>query len=619
MRRLWCVLLLMCLLFQTINAVNLPNDGAESPFIIATGGINSDTQAQAEMLKKLHLFLGTDSGFELEREMTRVESAVMLVRFLGDESAALAGSWTHPFTDVPQWADKYIGYMYENGLTKGMSATKFGAEKPVTYWQYCAFLSRVLYPDLETDKQLTDGGTYSPYYGKLLPDGLKRGAAVALSVQALTLNRWKNGECVGSLMQYLLDKGTFTLAELARASYGVLESTWYHRGTDASTVVFTRACCGVLLAQCSVPGEMSVADGMQWADADYFYTTKRDANRGLFTVYRVDADEMTALEVGTLDGQTGVWLRYLGHMGDAEYLLASVEVPGKTFKQLSALLCVRGGVLTVALDAATLWGDIAYSETEQYDRVQTDFSSHTAVIYGKNNTFLLTAAGIQTLPPKDFTQTLYESANGTVTYLRENGMETLACRDAQTGTVREQNVLVLSEFGNALQMKKNPDGSPARYSFENRISGPAFYGDNGLFLFGDDPAFPATLGALFRISDGPVETVCQDGGALAFLSVLRTADGNTSEVFRVDTDGTRRCLLPQKLGLFVNQLYLENGALHCRMYSGGKYDNGFVYRLADGGITVVSYLPYADESYLTGVYDFTEKIAAEQARIDALS
>ena len=67
-----------------------------------------DTEAQAQMLYDLGLFKGTDKGFALEKSMTRAEASVMLTRLLGAEKTALAGNWKHPFTDVPQWADKYV-------------------------------------------------------------------------------------------------------------------------------------------------------------------------------------------------------------------------------------------------------------------------------------------------------------------------------------------------------------------------------------------------------------------------------------------------------------------------------------------------------------------------------
>ena len=101
-----------------------------------------DTEAQAQMLYDLGLFKGTDKGFALEKSMTRAEASVMLTRLLGAEKTALAGNWKHPFTDVPQWADKYVGWLYQNGLTKGVSATLYGSQRNVTCGQYCIFLTR---------------------------------------------------------------------------------------------------------------------------------------------------------------------------------------------------------------------------------------------------------------------------------------------------------------------------------------------------------------------------------------------------------------------------------------------------------------------------------------------
>ena len=99
-----------------------------------------DTEAQAQMLYDLGLFKGTDKGFALEKSMTRAEASVMLTRLLGAEKTALEGNWKHPFTDVPQWADKYVGWLYQNGLTKGVSATLYGSQRNVTCGQYCIWM-----------------------------------------------------------------------------------------------------------------------------------------------------------------------------------------------------------------------------------------------------------------------------------------------------------------------------------------------------------------------------------------------------------------------------------------------------------------------------------------------
>lgn len=81
----------------------------------------------AQDLKTLGLFNGvSDTDFALERAPSRIEALVMLIRVLGKEDEALKGKWRHPFGDVPEWADKYIGYAYNNGLANGISETEFG-------------------------------------------------------------------------------------------------------------------------------------------------------------------------------------------------------------------------------------------------------------------------------------------------------------------------------------------------------------------------------------------------------------------------------------------------------------------------------------------------------------
>lgn len=99
----------------------------------------------ADALKKMGLFLGTDHGYELERAATRVEGIVMLIRLLGEESAALAYSGVQPpFRDVPDWASKYVAYAYHMGYTKGVSTTEFAPTMKIDAAQYLTFLLRAL-------------------------------------------------------------------------------------------------------------------------------------------------------------------------------------------------------------------------------------------------------------------------------------------------------------------------------------------------------------------------------------------------------------------------------------------------------------------------------------------
>lgn len=89
----------------------------------------------------------TDGGillFDLNRTPTRVEAITMLVRLLGKESDAFNVGKTHPFSDVPEWADGYVSYAYENGLTNGIGDTLFGAEQLCTAEMYVTFVLRTL-------------------------------------------------------------------------------------------------------------------------------------------------------------------------------------------------------------------------------------------------------------------------------------------------------------------------------------------------------------------------------------------------------------------------------------------------------------------------------------------
>jgi hypothetical protein len=107
-----------------------------------------ETEA-AHRLKDLGLFQGVgtnpDGGinFDLARAPSRTEVLVMLIRLLGKENEAMNDDWKHPFTDVPGWADKFVGYAYEKGLTKGVSLTEFGTGT-ASVQMYLTFVLRAL-------------------------------------------------------------------------------------------------------------------------------------------------------------------------------------------------------------------------------------------------------------------------------------------------------------------------------------------------------------------------------------------------------------------------------------------------------------------------------------------
>ncbi len=119
---------------------------------LAPGALAANDEAleAANALYEMGLFKGTGTNadgtpvFELDRAPTRNEAVTMLVRLLGLEDPALAGEWTTPFTDVPEWAEPYVGIAYTRGVTNGVAADSFGGSANVSASEYLTFVLRAL-------------------------------------------------------------------------------------------------------------------------------------------------------------------------------------------------------------------------------------------------------------------------------------------------------------------------------------------------------------------------------------------------------------------------------------------------------------------------------------------
>jgi hypothetical protein len=111
---------------------------------------NVEPDNAAQKLAKLGLMggVGTNAdgstNFDLFRDPNRAEAIVMLLRLLGKESEVNKGGWSHPFTDVPAWANNWVGYAYQNGLTSGIGNNKFGSNDVATGAMYTTFVLRAL-------------------------------------------------------------------------------------------------------------------------------------------------------------------------------------------------------------------------------------------------------------------------------------------------------------------------------------------------------------------------------------------------------------------------------------------------------------------------------------------
>lgn len=183
-----------------------------TPVFAAYGG--RDAQIEQELasdLKALGLFQGvSERDFDLYRAPSRAEALTILIRLLGQEAAALQCTAEHPFTDVPEWANPYVAYAWENGITYGVSDTEFGMDE-ASAAQFLTFVLRALgYSEAEGDFSWASSFTLSRRLG-LLPDCVDttlflRADAVMVSYAALSA-QLKDSQT--TLAQKLIDAGVF--------------------------------------------------------------------------------------------------------------------------------------------------------------------------------------------------------------------------------------------------------------------------------------------------------------------------------------------------------------------------------------------------------------------------
>ena len=192
---------------------------SRSPFLPDYHGI-------ALALRSLSLFRGTGSGigesFDLHLAPTRAEALVMFIRILGEEDDALACNFTHPFTDVPDWLDRYAAWAYARGYANGVGNNMFGSQQKITIIEFQEFLLRAMgYSIAGVDDYLTsleralDCGALTDVEYILLKDCDFRRAHVAYLCY-YSLDTVLSGRSV-TLGQHLQQEGVFHYAQFEQA------------------------------------------------------------------------------------------------------------------------------------------------------------------------------------------------------------------------------------------------------------------------------------------------------------------------------------------------------------------------------------------------------------------
>ena len=556
-------------------------------------GDPGDTEAQAQMLCDLGLLQGTENGFELEKPMTRAEAAAMLTRLLGAEQAALGGDWDHPFTDVPQWADGYVGWLYENGLTNGTAETTYSAEADVTCGQYCTFLARA--------------STDYDYYGWLLSygeneeercnaAGFVRGDAVSLSARLLRETYRKNGDEQGrSVAQVLIDKGAFTAAQLRDAADGVLphDYSWAGEGEDRA-LQYTVANVAVSSVKVGEDAYLCEPNG----DAPPVYVVAGGQGEKN-TLYRVENDPMALTPLYTFESEARIG--EVCRIGYMDYLYTSVlsddSLIIRTVFMVQDDTVQPAGITVEGNWELRPWtgGQLLLSETQGW---------------------LLTGNGVQ--PMEIYGRVFAERDSGVLVTQSVTAERTEIC----TWTADGQPIDSVTVPNSGLAYPGTDEWTRVTYA-------PALEAYNDVYLWGSAGLYREADGRLTQITALPVYDYSYDPSDGSYVIVTHAAGrfveyAESAVVYRTgDTlarilpDGTAQPLLPE---LPEGSLLLDT----VNMLPDGRIEfthmtpteprlmGRFTCVLADGRVTVTG--ATNDIYYMLG----EDAPAREQARLDAL-
>jgi RHS repeat-associated protein len=172
----------------------------------------------ADALYALGLLAGTGTDalgkpvYELDKNLSRMEALAFVIRLMGKEKASQDFTGPNPFTDTPDWGNRYAAYAFSVGLTVGVNSehTLFDPGRRVTAQEFSAFLLRVLkYYERDDDFAFADSVSKASSVG-VLPSAainggqsVSRGAAAVMMLNALfSLENRSGAKLLDSLVKY---------------------------------------------------------------------------------------------------------------------------------------------------------------------------------------------------------------------------------------------------------------------------------------------------------------------------------------------------------------------------------------------------------------------------------
>ena len=382
-----CLLLLCSLPLSAADAAPAGADAAEALYALGlVGGYGKNADGSV--------------NFALGDKLKRAQAFVLVVRFTGAEKDATANVQKHPFTDVPAWANPYIGYVYANGITKGVSETKFDPDTEVSEAAFLTIMLRVLgYDDGAGDFKWDDPYTLAKTVGlcdaKL--NTLNRGGAFDICYRALTATPKRGDKLCDRLVQSGAVDAAKMAAALAGADGGLRIGT--HPLTQAKIVVAADASGTEKLAAASILTAVQTAYGTTLpvvtdaeAATDCEIIVGKTA-RPLSRAARATRGAAMVVAGGcvALDAASGTLLRRLGDLFCANY------IAGRKTAQLTEADTQMGDLLSNPIYDKTSAGDpcITYDgETGYYYAVYSSPKNDRVTLYrAKKLADLSTAEG----------------------------------------------------------------------------------------------------------------------------------------------------------------------------------------------------------------------------------
>ena len=224
--------------------------------------------------------------------VTRAEALRTIIQTVGRESDALSETAENPFTDVPQWADRYAAYAYKNGITAGVGDNKFDAGRAVTAEEYNAML--------ENAKKLA--GTNSENTVKIAKQGVfSSGGTVTTPVEGTydETTNWLDSTRKGNTAHvdhanvlYQIPENETELPMVFLHGYGQSRTGWMTTpdGRDGWSTSFLKKGHGVFLVDQPRRGEAGSTSSMTNDSIDTWSENSKDympGDQAWYTHFRI--------------------------------------------------------------------------------------------------------------------------------------------------------------------------------------------------------------------------------------------------------------------------------------------------------------------------------------------